>query len=113
MNLPESDLLDDRQDCQEQEKRERSVQRRNDEWKISSPFSNVESSSQQHKLGTEGSLDDCQAQMSVSDALRLQHRGFEIDHRRKANIEVRREYDEFLHFIDYLFVKRCFGLQVC
>src|SRR6202142_1375140 len=112
MNRPDNDLLDERQDCQEQEENERPVQRWNDEWKMFESLSHVKNTSHQHELCADGGLDDCQAHMSVSDIVRLQNRSFEIDHCREANVEIGRKDDELPQFFACFLAKRRFGFYL-
>ena len=112
MNRPDNDLLDERQDGQEQEENQRPVQRWNDKWKLPESFSDVENTSHQHELGANGCLDYCKAQMRVSDTVRLQNRSFEIDHCREANIEIGRQDDEFPQFFACFIAERRFGFYL-
>ena len=109
MHRSDSNLLYERQGSQEQEESERPVQRWNNERKIFKSLSDVENPSYQHELCADRGLDDGQPHMRVSDIVRLQNRGFEIDHCREANIEIGRKDDELPQFFACFLAQRRFG----
>ena len=73
-------------------------------------LANVSRASYQHKFCAERGLDDGKAKVIIRDTLRLQHRGFEEDHSRKADVEIDREDGELDQFFADFLAERGVGV---